>query len=168
MRYLTFVAGVFLCLVAVAQPSRAANKPRGGKPEGAKTVWTNDEIEKLRLRGLITFFSVPEKAPEAPSAAAALYDETKDPTWYADQAAKLQADLASAQMELRHYRKALDDARNLKQTTGGLALDQDTIAITPEAGMEMLERRVRDVARQIDALEELRRRNEFPPGLTRG
>lgn len=169
MRYLTFGIGVLLCLGAVAQTSRAANKPRGGKPDTAKQIWTNDEIEKLRLRGLITFFSVPEKAPEAPAAAApAVYDETKDPTWYADQAAKLQAELANAQMELREYRKALDDARNLKRMTGGLALDQDTIAITPEAGLEMLERRVRDMAMQIDALEELRRRNEFLPGLTRG
>ena len=169
MRYLTFVAGVLLCLGGVAQASRAANKPRDGKAETAKTIWTNDEIEKLRLRGLITFFSVPEKAPEAAApASAAPYDETKDPAWYADEAAKLRAELTRAQAELREYRKALDDARNLKRTTGGLALDQDTIGITPEAGMEILERRVRDVAGRIDALEELARRNRFEPGLTRG
>ena len=167
MRYLSFPLSAFLSVCVLAAPSRAANKPRGEAPDKPKTVWTNDEIEKLRLRGLITFFSVPEAAPEAP-AALGPYDRTKDPMWYAEQAAKLRVDLASAQMERRQYRKALDDARNLKRMTGGIALEQDAIGITPEAGIEILERRVHEVAGQIDALEELARRNGFLPGMTRG
>ncbi len=167
MRYLSIPLSLFLFVCVLAAPSSAAGKPRGGKSETTKKVWTNDEIEKLRLRGLITYFNVPEEAP-APSLPAGPYDRTKDPAWYAEQSAKLQADLASAQMELRQYRKAQDDARNLKRMTGGIALEQDTIGITPEAGVEILERHVRDVAGQIDALEELARRNGFPPGVTRG
>lgn len=166
MRYLFIPLSVFLSVCVLAAPSRAANNPRAAAPDKPKTIWTNDEIEKLRLRGLITFFSVPEAAPEAP-AARGPYDRAKDPAWYVEQAAKLQADLASAQMELRQYRKALDDARNLKRMTGGIALEQDTLGITPEAGMEILERRVREAASQIDALEELARRNGFLPGVTR-
>ncbi len=167
MRYLSIPLSVFLSVCVLAAPSRAAGKPRGGKSETTKKVWTNDEIEKLRLRGLITFFSVPEAAPEAP-AARGPYDRAKDPTWYAEQSAKLQADLASAQAELRQHRKTLDDARNLKRTTGGIALEQDTIGTTVEAGTQILESRVHEVATQIDALEELARRNGFPPGVTRG
>ncbi len=166
MRYLLFPLGVFLSLSVLAAPSRAANKPRS-ESEKPKTVWTNDEIEKLRLRGLITFFSVPEAAPPGP-AVPAPYDRTKDPMWYAEQRAKLQADLETGQAGLGQYRKTLDDAKSLKRTTGGIALDQDTIGITPEAGIEILGRRVRGVAGQIDALEELARRNGFPPGVTRG
>lgn len=166
MRYLSIPLSVFLSVCVLAAPSRAANKPRAAAPDKPKTIWTNDEIEKLRLRGLITYFNVPEEAP-APSVAAGPYDRAKDPAWYAEQAAKLQADLASAQMELRQYRKAQDDARNLKRMTGGIALEQDTIGITPEAGMEILERRVREAASQMDALEELARHNGFAPGVTR-
>ena len=164
MRYLTSVL-LFLCVLAV--PSHAANKPRGGKPETAKTVWTNDEIEKLRARGLITFFTVPEAVPDTPDADAP-YDKTKDPTWYAEQAAELQTELARARADLGQYRKTLDDAKRLNSLTGGVALDQDPLGITPEAGIEILERRVHELASQIDALEELARRNAFPPGLTRG
>ncbi len=167
MRYLSIPLSVFLSVCVLAAPSRAANKPRAGAPDKPKTTWTNDEIEKLRLRGLITYFNVPEAAPEAP-AERGPYDRAKDPTWYAEQSAKLQADLASAQAELRQYRKTLDDARNLKRTTGGIALEQDTIGTTVEAGTEILEGRVRDLTSQMDALEELARRNGFPPGLTRG
>ncbi len=167
MRYPSFSLNVFLSLCALATPSRAANNPGAGKSEAAKKVWTNDEIEKLRLRGLITLFTLPETAP-APPAATGPYDKTKDPMWYAEQGAKLHADLESAQAELRQYRKTLDDAKSLKRTMGGIALDQDTIGITPEAGIDILERHVRDVASQLDALEELARRNGFPPGVTRG
>jgi hypothetical protein len=167
MRYLPLPLSVLLFLCVLALPSHAANKPRGGKSETAKTVWTNDEIEKLRARGLITVFTVPEVVPATP-AAPAPYDRTKDPMWYAKQAAELQTDLASARAELGQYRKTLDDAKSLKRMTGGVALDQDTLGFTPEAGIEILERRVHDVASQIDALEELARRNGFPPGVTRG
>jgi hypothetical protein len=167
MRYLPLPLSVLLFLCVLALPSHAANKPRGGKSETEKTVWTNDEIEKLRARGLITFFTVPEAGPAALDADAP-YDETKDPTWYAKQAAQLQADLASARAELGQYRKTLDDAKGLSSLTGGVVLDQDPPGITPEAVIEILERRVHDLASQIDALEELARRNAFPPGLTRG
>lgn len=167
MRYLTFPVSVFLSVCVVAAPSHAANKPRSAKPDTAKTVWTNDEIEKLRARGLITFFTVPEAGPAAP-AADAPYDETKDPTWYAEQAAKLQTELASARADLAQYLVTLDDAKGLNSLTGGVAIDRDPLGITPEAGIQIRERRVQDVASQIDALEESARRNGFPPGLTRG
>jgi hypothetical protein len=52
--------------------------------------------------------------------------------------------------------------------TGGIALDEGTLGITPEVGIDTLERRVHDVASQIDALEELARHNGFSPGVTRG
>jgi hypothetical protein len=166
MRYLSFLLSAFLPVCLFAAPARSANKPSSEASDKQK-VWTNDEVEKLRVRGLITVFKVPEAPPEAP-AAPLPYDRTKDPAWYADEAAKLHTELAGAQAELRQYRKTLDDTRDLKRTTGGIALEQDTLGITPEAGIEILESRVRDLATKIDALHDMARHNGFPPGLTRG
>jgi hypothetical protein len=167
VRYLSLLLSAFLSVCLFAAPARAANKPNSEAPDKQKTVWTNDEVEKLRLRGLITVFNVPAAPPEAP-AAPQPYDRTKDPVWYADEAAKLHAELANAQAEVRQYRKTLDDARDLKRTTGGIALDQGALGITPQAGIEILESRVRDLATKIDALHDMARHNGFPPGLTRG
>lgn len=167
MRYRIFPLTVFLSVCVLAAPSHAATKPRGAKSDSAKTVWTNDDIEKLRARGLITFFTVPDEGPATPAADAS-YDETKDSAWYAKQAALLQTELASAQADLAQYLVTLDDAKSLNSSTGGVAIDKDPLGITPEAGIQIRERRIQDVASQIDALEDLARRNGFPPGLTRG
>jgi hypothetical protein len=168
MRYRTLSLSVFLSVCVLAAPLHAAaKKPRTAKSDAAKTVWTNDEIEKLRARGLITFFTLPEPEPATP-AADAPYDETKDPEWYAKQAALLQTELAGAQADLAQYLLTLDDAKSLNGLTGGVAIDKDPLGITPEAGIQIRERLVQDVASRIDALEDLARRNGFPPGLTRG
>jgi hypothetical protein len=165
MRYRTLT--VFLSVCVLAAPLHAANKPRSAKSDAAKTVWTNDEIEKLRARGLITFFTVPETEPVAP-AADAPYDEAKDSAWYAKQAALLQTELASAQADLAQYLLTLDVAKSLNSLTGGVAINKDPLGMTPEAGIEIREKRIQDVSNRIDALEDLARRNGFPPGLTRG
>jgi hypothetical protein len=99
MRYRTLSLTVFLSVCVLAAPLHAANKPRSARSDAAKTVWTNDDIEKLRARGLISFFTVPEAEPATP-AADAPYDETKDSAWYAKQAALLQTEFASAQADL--------------------------------------------------------------------
>lgn len=52
--------------------------------------------------------------------------------------------------------------------TGGINLDDGDIGITPEAGIEFLQQRVNETQTELDALEDLARRNDIPPGTLRG
>src|SRR5437870_7431454 len=63
---------------------RAATKPRAGQTEGATVVRTNDDLERLLAKGLISVVGqVPGEATEA-AAAPSLYVRTQDPEWYAE------------------------------------------------------------------------------------
>jgi len=86
---------------------------------------------------------------------------TQDHEWYAEQAAKLRAQLESNEAELQHYRQAIEDARSLKAMTGGINLDEGDMGITPEAGIEILQQRVGETQSDLDALEDLARRNNI-------
>jgi hypothetical protein len=96
------------------------------------------------------------------------YVKTQDPEWYAEQAAQLRDELERRRAELDGYRQAIEDARDLKTTTGGINLDDGDLAITPEAGIEILQERVNDTQANLDALEDLARRNDIVPGTLRG
>jgi hypothetical protein len=96
------------------------------------------------------------------------YVKTRDPGWYAEQAAKLRDELERRRAQLGGYRQALEDARSLRKTTGGIDLDEGDIGITPEAGIEILQERLRETQTQLDVLEDLARRNDIPPGTLRG
>jgi hypothetical protein len=52
--------------------------------------------------------------------------------------------------------------------TDGINFDQGDIGITPDAGVEILQRRVQETQSEIDALEDLARHNGIPPGTLRG
>jgi hypothetical protein len=93
---------------------------------------------------------------------------TQDPEWYAEQAAKLLDELERRRGQLREYRRALEDARSLRETTGGINLDEGDVGITPQSGIEFLEGRVSETQTELDALEDLARRNDIPPGTLRG
>jgi len=49
-------------------------------------------------------------------------------------AAKLRDELEQRQAQLRKYRQALEDARSLREMTGGIDLDEGDIGITPKLG----------------------------------
>jgi hypothetical protein len=167
-RYLTFSLAISMTLSTLAIPLRAANKPRAGKAEGATEVWTNDDLENLHARGLISVVGqVPVEATEA-AAAPSPYVKTQDPEWYAEQASKLQAELERREARLHRYRQALEDVRDLKTMTGGINLDRGDIGITPEAGIEILQRRVHEIESELDTLEDLARSNSISPGALRG
>jgi hypothetical protein len=168
-RCLTFSLAISMALNALAIPLRAANKPRAGKTEKTTALWTNKDVEKLRPLGLISVVGQPSTAKDATKPALPLpYVNTQDPEWYAEQAAKLHAQLESNEAELQHYRQAIEDARSLKNMTGGINLDEGDPGITPEAGIEILQHRVSETQSKLDALEDLARRNDIPPGALRG
>jgi len=163
-RYLS--AGVTLGLILAAIPMRAANRPHAGTERHSKVVWTNDNLDKLHDLGLISI--VAQENDEEPTPAPAPYLRTQDPDWYAAQAANLRDELENRQAQLRQYQQALDDARSLKNSTGGIDLVAGNFAITPEAGIEILQQRVGETQSELDALEDLARRKGIEPGTLRG
>ena len=168
-RYLALSLAISVTLSTVAIPVRAANQPRAGKAEKTTVQWTNEDLEKLRPLAAISIVGQPNKADAATTPARpAPYLETQDPQWYAEQAAKLREELGHRLAQLNDYRQALEDAQSLKETTGGINLDAGDIAITPEAGIEILQQRVAETQAELDDLADLARRNDIEPGTLRG
>jgi hypothetical protein len=167
-RYLTSPLAISITLSTLAIPLRAANKPRAGKAEKTTVLWTNEGLEKLRPLGVISIVGQPN-TPEDPTATALppLYVKTQDPEWYAGRAARLRDELERRKAQLGGYRQAIEDARGLKTMTGGINLDDGDIGITPEAGIEILQQRVSETQSELDALEDLARRNDTLPGILR-
>jgi hypothetical protein len=168
-RYLTFSLAISVTLSTLAIPLRAANKPRGGKMEKTTAVWTNEDLERLRAPGLISIVGQPATGEDATAIAPPLpYAMTRDPEWYAEQAANLRDELEGRQARLAEYRRALEDARSLRETAGGINLGEGDVGITPEAGIEILQQRVKETQTKLEALEDLARRHGIPPGTLRG
>ena len=159
---------VCLALVSAAIPLRAANRPHAGTDNQTIKVWTNDDLEKLHAAGLISIVGQVDEGTSVSESAPRDYEVTQDPQWYAEQAARLRDELEYRQAQLREYRQALDDARSLKQSTGGINLVGEDFAVTPEAGIEILEQRVNEAQAELDDLEDLARRNHIEPGTLRG
>jgi len=159
---------VCLAVVSAAIPLRAANRPHAGTDSQNPMVWTNDDLEKLHSLGLISIVGRIDE--ERPTSAPVLspYVKTQDPEWYAERAAKLRDELERRRAQLREYRRALEDARSLRKTTGGINLDDGDIGITPQAGIEILQQRVNEAQAELDALQDLARRDDIPPGTVRG
>ena len=157
-----------LALVSVAMPLRAANRPHAETDSQNTMVWTNDDLEKLHNLGLISIVGRIDEERPMSAPAPGPYVRTQDTEWYAAQAAKLRDELERRQTQLREYRQALDDVRNQGKTTGGINLDEGDIAITPEVGVEILEGHVNEVQTELNALEDLARRHDIPPGTLRG
>jgi hypothetical protein len=168
-RYLTFSLAISVTLSTLAIPLRAANKPHGGKMERTAAVWTNQDLKRFRSQGLVSI--VGQSALVEDAIAGPLpppYVKTQDPECYAKQAAKLREELERRQAQLREYRQALDDARSLRKTSGGISLDEGDTGTTPEAGIEILQQQVNEAQTQLDELEDLAHRNGIPPGVLRG
>jgi hypothetical protein len=165
-RYL--YAAVILGLVSVTIPLRAASRPHAGTDSQNTVVWTNDDLERLHVPGLICIVGPTNEETPNSASAPAPYVETHDPGWYAAEAAKLRDELERRKAQLGGYRQAIEDARSLKTMTGGINLDDGDTGITPEAGIEILQERVNEAQADVDALEDLARHNEIPPGTLRG
>jgi hypothetical protein len=156
-----------LALVSAAIPLRAANGPHAGADSQTTKVWTNDDLQKLHHAGLI---SIVGQADEEKSISdSAPQDEVTQKTeWYAEQAAKLRDELEYRQAQLHEYQKTIDDARSLRDTSGGIDLVGEDFAITPEAGVEILQQRISKAQARLDDLEDLARRDDVEPGVLRG
>jgi hypothetical protein len=170
MRTYPFPLAVILAL-AVAFPTRAAEKPRPAQASQSKKVWTNDDMGQLRSRGLISTFTLgPETAAQAPAAPpepAKFVARTEDPAWYAEQAAILQAELDKRAAALSEAQAGIAQAAE-GITQPGIAMDKRSAGITPEAGLDILQAGVQEIQSQLDELSDLARQNNIPPGVLRG
>jgi hypothetical protein len=173
----------FAAILAMASglPLHAAEKPHPAQTSQAqpRKVWTNDDMDALRARGLISTFT-PEvseavaqsapvsTAPAAQQSASPVYSSRlEDPAWYAQQAAGLQAELDRRQALLRGQQAALALAeRGITQP--GIALDQPSFGVTPQDAADNLEAQAREVQSRLDDLSDLARINDIPPGVVRG
>ncbi|MBZ5661101.1 MAG: hypothetical protein LAO08_11905 [Acidobacteriia bacterium] len=174
MRIHPFAFSALLAL-AFALPSRAAEEPRPAQANQnqPKKVWTEDDMDQLRSRGLI---SIVGQEPAEPAAQAAAPSEPafpvynsrlEDPSWYAEKAADLQAELDKRQAALQAQKTALANATK-GVTQPGIAMDQPSAGVTPEAGLAILAAQVQEVQNQLDELSDLARQNNIPPGILRG
>ena len=161
---------VAVLALAIAFPSLAAEKPRAAQTNPStqtKKVWTNEDMDELRARGLITTFNpaieilipTPTVAPESATFAA----KTEDPAWYAEQAFILQLELDKREAALREAQKNLALAEQ-RITQPGIDMYRDNVGVTPLAGIAILEAQVREVQDQLDELSDLARHNNIPPG----
>jgi hypothetical protein len=178
MRIYTFPLAAALVLL-VACSSKAAEKPRPaqGNQNQPKKVWTNEDMDELRARGLI---SIVGQEPAAPAAAGAQAPATQeeapypvyesrldDPEWYAEKAAELQAELDQRAADLQQEQEALAQAKN-RVTQPGVALDKPSIGVTPDAALAIFQAQVNAVQSQLDELADLARQHDIEPGVLRG
>jgi hypothetical protein len=157
-----------LALVSAAIPLRAANRPPAGTDSQTVKVWTNDDLERLHDLGLICIVGQINEETPKPASLPKSDMKTRDPEWYAHQAARLRDELERRTAQRDGYRHAIEDAWSLKTMTGGINLDCGDVGITPEAAIEILEQRVMEGQARLDDLEDLARRSDIEPGTLRG
>jgi hypothetical protein len=175
MRNYLFPLAAALAL-SIACSAQAAEKPRPtqGNQTQPKKVWTNDDMDQLRARGLISIAGQ-EPAQAAAQAPAAQAEPTfpiyasrlDDPAWYADQAANLQAELDRREAALRTQQTAIAQAAD-RISEPGLALNKDNAGVTPAAGLAILQAQVQEVQAQLDVLSDLAHQHNIEPGVLRG
>ena len=165
-RHLFFT--VALALLSAVIPLHAADRPHAGADSRNTVVWSNDELERLHTLDLICIVGPVNEEQPKPVTEPQSYVKFQDPNWYAAQAAGLRDELKRRRAELARYSQAIEDARSLKTMSGGINLDDGDIAMTPQAGIEILEQRVSETETELDALQELARRNGISPGTLRG
>ena len=176
------VVAALLCLglsiptgtFAAGDPAKPAASP---KPDSQKKVWTNDDVERLNPEFVVnrapqastdsathvTIVTVPPLAPARHRVVArAPLAPEQDPRWYAQQVTALEAELSaidSHEDELRQFR-----ATSAGLPTG-LVLNAPVEGITTDNLIAQLEARRQEIAQQIDALGDLARQNDLPPGI---
>jgi hypothetical protein len=176
MRNYSFPIAAALALL-IACSLHAAEKPRPaqGNQNQPKKVWTNEDMDQLRARGLISIVGQEVNAATTTQAPAAHAEAVSpvyasrldDPEWYAETAADLQAELDKRQAALQQQQTAIAQAVD-RITQAGLALDKGSPGMTPAEGLANLQAAVQEVQNQLDELSDLARQHDIPPGVLRG
>ncbi len=163
--------GLFLPASSIAGGAPA----RPPQPSVAKRVWTSEEVEALRDKGLISLIGPESPAeaspteqtpptPEMPAARVPRPVRAQDPEWYQEQVAMLRSVIALNNAEIHRMRRELSDARYWEP---GINLNRENIGITPQNALEILDARNQAELEKIEALWDQARRNSIPPGALR-
>lgn len=163
------------------------NRPR-------KAVWTNDEVERGRLRGRINIVGAAAEQPKGEAAEAAAGEEAagevaegeereagaetpaekpqpalpreKDPEWYRDRLRPLRSELADVDRQIANLQRQVQTGGGGAQT-GAVGLLQSNPGVDPRDTLARLQRRRQDIQQQIAAIEAEARRNGLSPGQIR-
>jgi len=161
---------------AFALTSLAAEKPRRApdNQNQPKKVWTNEDLDQLHLRGLISITGqeAAQSSKQTPAAAAettypVYASRLDDPEWYAEKAADLQAELDTRQAALREQQTAISLAADQRITDPGVNLEKDNVGVTPEAAVAILQAEVQEIQSRLDELSDLARQHDILPGVLR-
>jgi hypothetical protein len=167
-------------LAAVLALSMACSAHAAGKPRPAKDtqtqptkIWTNDDMDLLSRFSLISVVRQEKAQTATPPAAPAktifpVYaSRLDDPTWYAAQAAALQAELDQREADLQEQQTAIAQAAN-RITTPGVSLTEKDAGVTPAAGLAILQALVQETQTKLDDLADVARQHSILPGALRG
>ena len=169
------LAAAFALALLVACSSQAANKPRPaqGDQTQPKKVWTNEDLDQLRSRGLISIVGdeTSQTATQTPEATAeekfpVYASRLDDPAWYADRAADLQAQLDLRKAALEQEKQLLAEAKD-RVTQPGVAMDQPSVGVTPDGALDQFQAQVQEIQSQLDELSDLARQHNIEPGVLR-
>jgi len=159
------IVGIAIILTAI--PLGATNRPHSGTDSQNTKVWTNDDLERIRSIGQLSVVGPFDNEGSTQVLLPRASTNIQDPEWYSAQAARLQGELDQQRAELQSYERTLEDARSLREMTAGINLEEGHIGLTPESAMQMLRERVNHTQTQLDALQEMARRNGIAPGALR-
>jgi hypothetical protein len=162
-----------LVLLSMSVPAVLSAAEPAARPTIPKRVWTSEDVEALRAKGLISLIgpetpaATPTGGPEVaePSVAGVPHPvRAQDPDWYTEQLTAFRATIETSDAEIRLVHR---EVRNARHWEAGINLVKENTGITPESGLEILNGRSREALGKIDALGEQARRNVIPPGALR-
>jgi len=158
-----------------AAPSSAAAKNPAPVPDREKKVYTNDDIDRMFPKPKLSVVStsrVPIQVAatsRANSVANQPLAPEKDPLWYAQQVAALEAGLgqiATREESLREFR-ASRSTDALPGMRVGLQLNAPCDGITTDNEISNLGQRRAEIEQQMAALEDTAQRNDMSPAIIR-
>ena len=158
-----------------AAPSSAAAKNAAPVPDREKKVYTNDDIDRMWPKPKLSVVSSSRTpiqvatTPRATSVTNQPLTPEKDPLWYAQQVAALEAELgqiATREESLREFRTS-GSTDTLPGIRVGLQLNAPCDGITTDNEISNLEQRRAEIEQQIAALEDTAQQNDMPPAIIR-
>ena len=156
-------------------PSSAAAKNPAPVPDREKKVYTNDDIDRMFPKPKLSVVSTSRvpipvaAASRANSVANQPLAPEKDPLWYAQQVAALEAGLghiATREESLREFR-ARRSTDALPGMRVGLQLNAPCDGITTDNEISNLGQRRAEIEQQIAALEDTAQQNDMSPAIIR-
>jgi len=153
----------------------ATAKNAAPAPDREKKVYTNDDIDRMWPKPKLSVVST-SRAPIQVAATPRPRSVTnepltpeKDPLWYAEQVAALEAELGQIAMSeegLREFR-ASGSTDTLPGTRIGLQLNAQCDGFTTDNQISNLEQRRAEIEQQIAALEDTAQQNDMPLAIIR-